>query len=120
LNPQGVTLEKQPKSLAFEVAGPEMMYFNLLLPDTGIEPAQQAEQWANLFRRVHPDSQFTLTSPAGLAPGMECLEATPLENNDATALSCISVENGWIAEYAGARKHMAEFLSIAAGLKSKT
>lgn len=119
-NPQGVTLEKQPRSLAFVVPGPEMMYFNVLLPDAEVTSAQQAEQWEHLFRRAHPDSQFEVTSHAGLAPGMDCLEATPLTNKTGVALSCISVKDGWIAEYAGAREHMEQFVWIASGLKPKS
>jgi hypothetical protein len=119
-NPQGVTVEKQPKSLAFEVPGPEMMYFNVLLPDADAGPDQQAEQWEHLFRRAHPDSQFDVTSHTEPAPGMNCLEATPLANKAAVALTCISVKDGWIAEYAGARERMAQFLTIASGLKPKS
>jgi hypothetical protein len=119
-NPQGVTLEKQQKSLAFEVPGPEMMYFNVLLPDAEVGPDQQAEQWEHLFRRAHPDSRFSVASHTELAPGMNCLEATPSANQTAVAMTCISVKDGWIAEYAGAREHRAQFLSIASGLKGKS
>lgn len=57
-NPQGITLEKQPKTLAFDVAGPEMMYFNLLLPDPGKDPAQQA-----LEEEFFPPGAFCLGIP---------------------------------------------------------
>lgn len=117
-NPQGVTLEKQSKSLAFEVAGPEMMYFNLLLPDAGSEPAQQAHQWKDLFLRAHPASEFSVSSVDGSLPGMDCLEATPANNKSAAALACISVNNGWVAEYAGARTDVPLFLDIASRLKA--
>jgi hypothetical protein len=118
-NPQGITLEKQPRTLAFEVAGPEMMYFNLLLPDARSGPAQQAEQWKTLFRQAHPVSDFNIASRDGLSPGMDCLEATPVGNKSAAAWTCISVEDGWVADYAGAREHVPVFLDVAANLKAK-
>jgi len=119
-NPQGITLEKQPKSLAFEVAGPEMMYFNVLLPDADHSPDQQAEQWKDLFRQSHSATQFEIASLNSLAPGMECLEATPFGNKSAGALTCVSVTDGWVAQYAGAQEHVPLFLEIAAGLKLKS
>jgi len=118
-NPQGIVLERQPKTLAFEVAGPEMMYFNLLLPDAGKEPAQQAREWKDLFVQAHPASEFRIAGPEGLSSGMDCLEATPVGNNSAAALTCISVKDGWVAQYAGAQVHVPLFLGIAANLKAK-
>ena len=118
-NPQGITVEKQPKTLAFEVAGAEMMYFNLLLPDARDTPAQESEQWKSLFRQAHPASEFDVTSREGNSPGMDCLEATPVGNKSAAALTCISVKDGWVANYAGARTHVPLFLDIAAKLKAK-
>jgi len=118
-NPQGITLEKQPKTLGFEVAGPEMMYFNLLLPDAGSEPAQQAAQWEALFTQAHPSPDFEISRREGLAAGMDCLEATPRGNDSAAALACVSTKDGWAARFAGSKEHVPLFLEIAAGLKSK-
>lgn len=118
-NPQGITLEKQPKTLAFEVAGPEMMYFDLLLPDAKDTPAQQAAQWESLFRQAHPASSFDITSRNNLSDGMDCLQATPRDNNKAAALACISLQGGWLGQFAGSQEHVPVFLQVAAGLKSK-
>jgi hypothetical protein len=118
-NPQGVTLEKQPKTLAFEVAGPEMMYFNLLLPDERSTPAQQLAQWESLFRQAHPSSDFDIFRRNNLSADTDCLEATPRGNHVGAALACISVKNGWVAEFAGAQAHVPLFLAIAANLKVK-
>jgi hypothetical protein len=118
-NPQGITVEKQQKTLAFEVAGPEMMYFNLLLPDPRTTPAQQAAQWDSLFRQAHPASDFDITSPANLPAGMECLQAIPRASHMDAVLACISLKDGWVADYAGSREHLPVFLRIAALLKIK-
>jgi hypothetical protein len=118
-NPQGITLEKQPKTLAFEVAGPEMMYFNLLLPDAGKDPAQQAQEWKNFFLQAHSASEFHIADLEGLSSGMDCLEATPVGNTSAAALTCISMKDGWVATYAGAQVHVPLFLDVAANLKGK-
>jgi hypothetical protein len=118
-NPRGITLEKQPKTLAFEVAGPEMMYFNLLLPDAGKAPAQQAQEWKNFFLQAHSTSEFHIADLEGLSSGMDCLEATPVGNKSAAALTCISMKDGWVATYAGAQVHVPLFLDVAANLKGK-
>ncbi len=119
-NPQGVTIEKQPKSLSFESGGPEMMYFNLLLPDSKITPSQQIAEWQDLFRQAHPSSGFDLASPAGVPSDMDCLQATPLNSRAAAAIACISLKGGWLAQYAGSQAHVPLFLEIAAALKSKS
>jgi hypothetical protein len=118
-NPQGITLEKQAESFSFEPRGPEMMYFNLLLPDPKTTPSQQVAEWQNLFRQAHPSSVFDLASPAGVPPDMACLQATPLNNRSAAALACVSVKGGWLAQYAGSQANVPLFLETAAALESK-
>jgi len=118
-NPQGITIEKQPETLRFESGGPEMMYFNLLLPDPRSGPAQQAEQWKALFRQAHPSPDFEISHLDGTAGGMDCLEATPRGNSSAAAIACVSTTGGWVANFAGSEEHVSLFLEIAATLKAK-
>lgn len=119
-NPQGVTIEKQPKSLAFDPDGPEMMYFNLLLPDPKTTASQQIGEWQDFFRQAHPDSRFDLAPLAGVPSGMDCLQATPRGNRAAAALACVSLKDGWLARFAGSQANVPLFLEIAGGLKSKS
>jgi hypothetical protein len=118
-NPQGITLEKQPKTLSFEVAGPDMMYFNLLLSDGRSTPSQQAAEWESLFRQSHPASDFDLSRRSDLSSDMDCLQATPRSSRLGAALACISLRNGWVAEYAGSQANVPVFLQVAGALKSK-
>jgi hypothetical protein len=118
-NPQGITVEKQSSTLAFEVAGPEMMYFNLLLPDGRSTPAQQLAEWESLFRQAHPVSDFDLVQRGNPPSDMDCLQAIPRASHAGAALACISLKEGWVAEYAGSQDHVPDFLRIAAALKSK-
>jgi hypothetical protein len=118
-NPQGITVERQPRTLAFDSDGPEMMYFNLLMPDPKTTPAQQIAEWQNLFRQAHPDSSFEVAAPAGLPSGMDCLQATPRNSRSGAALACVSLKDGWLAQYAGSQTHVALFLQTAATLKSR-
>ena len=118
-SPQGVTIEKQPKTLGFESAGPELMYFNVLLPDEGTPPDQQVAQWQDLFRSARPASRFDVASLANLPSGMDCLQATPHSSPLSAILACISLKDGWVARFAGSEAHVRLFLDIAADLKSK-
>ncbi len=118
-NPQGITLEKQPETLHFVAPGPETMYFNLLLPDAGITPSQQASQWESFFRQSHPASDFNIFRLGDLSPDMDCLQATPLNSHAAAALACISLKNGWVAVFAGSQANVPLFLRVAGTLKTK-
>ena len=119
-NPQGITIEKQPKTLSFEPDGPEMMYFNLLLPDSKATPSQQIAEWQNLFRQAHPASGFDVASPPGVPSSMDCLQATPRNSRSDAALACVSLKDGWLGQFAGSQAHVPLFLQIAAALKSKS
>jgi hypothetical protein len=120
-NPQGITLQKPPKTLNIEARGPELIYINLLLPDGRSTPQQQAEEWKGLFRQSHPASDFDVAAPANFPAGIDCLEAAPRSaGSDAqtgAALACISLQGGWLADYAGSRGNVPLFLKVIAGLK---
>jgi hypothetical protein len=119
-NPQGIMIEKQPRTFAFDPDGPEVMYFNLLLPDPKITPSQQATEWQNLFRQAHPASRFVVSAAAGAPSQMDCLQATPRNSRSAVALACVSSSGGWLALFAGSQAHVPLFLGITASLKSKS
>jgi hypothetical protein len=120
-NPQGITLQKPPKTLNIESRGPELIYINLLLPDARSTPQQQAAEWKSLFRGSHPATEFDVASAAGSPSGTDCLEATPrLASGSApsgAALACISLQQGWLADYAGTRANVPLFLKVISGLK---
>ncbi len=118
-NPQGVTLEKQPKTLAFNSDGPEMMYFNLLLPDPKVSMSQQIAEWQDLFLQAHPSSGFDVAAPAGVPSGIDCVQATPRNDRSAAALACVSPAGGWLAQFAGSQAHVPLFFEIAAALNPK-
>ena len=53
------------------------MYFNLLLPDAGSTPPQQAAQWESLFRQSHPASDFHIVRLGDLSADMDCFRPRP-------------------------------------------
>lgn len=120
-NPQGITLQKPPRTLNIEARGPELIYINLLLPDARSSPQQQAEEWKNLFRESHPGSDFDLAAPASSPAGIDCLEATPKTKErgapSGAALACISLQGGWLANYAGSGANVPLFMRVIGGLK---
>jgi hypothetical protein len=120
-NPQGITLQKPPKTLNVEARGPELIYINLLLPDVRSSPEQQAAEWHNLFRQSHPGSEFDVAPPSNFPAGTDCLEATPrASTHDApagAALACISLQEGWLANYAGSQANIPLFRQIIGNLK---
>jgi hypothetical protein len=123
-NPQGVTLQKPPKTLNIESRGPELMYINLLLPDAQSTPQQQAAQWNDLFRQSHPAKDFNVEALGNLPAGIDCLQALPRANitgaEAGAALACVSLRGGWLANYAGARGNVASFLQVIQQLKPKS
>ncbi|MFT4114644.1 hypothetical protein [Silvibacterium sp.] len=135
-NPQGITLEKPPKTLNIEARGPELIYVNLLLPgpipethngaSTTTAAAtldQQAAQWEQLFRDSHPAANFHLSVPVNSPGSAKCIEATPLNAVDGltggAALACVSEKDGWLASYAGLQRNVPLFFHVLSELKSR-
>lgn len=120
-NPQGITMQKPPKTLALESRGPELIYINLLLPDAHSTPQQQAEEWKNLFLQSHSETTFNIAERNNLLPGADCVEATPRLGNPqderSAALACISLSEGWLANYAGLQSNVPVFIKVLSGLK---
>jgi hypothetical protein len=120
-NPQGITLQKPPKTLNIESRGPELIYINLLLPDARSTPQQQAAEWQSLFRQSHPVAEFQVAPPADFPASSDCLEATPrstaLDVPRGAALACISLQGGWLANYAGSQRNVFLFRDIIGRLK---
>jgi hypothetical protein len=120
-NPQGITLEKPPKTLNIESRGPELIYINLLLPDARSTPQQQAAEWQSLFRQSHPSDEFDIASPQDFPASANCLEATPRATAanapKGAALACISLTGGWVANYAGSQRNVLLFRDVIGRLK---
>ncbi len=116
-NPQGITLQKPPKTLRLEAGGPELVYINVLTADEQSTPQQQMTEWQSLFRESHAENEFEVTKPNDVPPSVECLEATPLANKRGVALACISLSQEWLANFAGSRTNVPLFLNVLAGLK---
>lgn len=120
-NPQGITLQKPPKTLNLESRGPELMYVNLLLPDAHSTPQQQAEEWKNLFLQSHSETAFNIAERNNLFSGVNCIEATPrlgtAQDERSAALACISLREGWLANYAGLQSNVPIFIKVLSGLK---
>lgn len=120
-NPQGITIQKPPKTLNIEARGPELIYINLLLPDARSTPQQQSAEWKNLFLGSHPTTDFILDTPAGAPAGADCIEATPRTSTSGVpsgaALACVSTTQGWLANYAGTKLNVPLFLKVVSTLK---
>jgi hypothetical protein len=122
-NPQGITLQKPPKTLNIESRGPELIYINLLLPDDRSTPQQQAAEWQSLFRQSHPVTVFNVGAPPDFPASADCLEATPRTTAkdlpSGAALACISLQGGWLANYAGSQSNVPLFRAVLGDLKPK-
>jgi hypothetical protein len=116
-NPQGVTLQKPPRTLALEARGPELIYINVLLADAQSTPQQQAAEWQALFRESHPSTEFDLRTLDDAPGGASCIEATPRANNRGVAVACISLNEAWLANFAGSQTNLPLFLRVLACLK---
>lgn len=116
-NPQGITLQKTPRTLKFEARGPELIYINVLQPDERSTPQQQTAEWQDLFRGSHPATEFDVKLRDEKPGGAECIEATPRSNPRGAALACISSTEGWLANFAGSQTDVPVFLRVLAGLR---
>lgn len=116
-NPQGITLQKPPKTLRLEAAGPELIYINVLTTDERSTPQEQMTEWQSLFQESHAKREFEVTKLDDVPSGVECLEAIPLANRRGAALECISLPQEWLANFAGSRTDVPLFLKVLAGLK---
>jgi hypothetical protein len=120
-NPQGITVQKPPRTLNLESRGPELIYINLLLPDAHSTPQQQAGEWKNLFLQSHPETVFNIAERNSLLPEADCVEATPrlgtTRDERGAALACVSISQGWLANYAGLQANVPVFLKVLSNLK---
>lgn len=120
-NPQGITLQKPPKTLNIESRGPELIYINVLLPDARSTPEQQAAEWKSLFRQSHSISEFDIAAPSDFPAGADCLEATPRAGAGdvpaSAALACISLRERWLANFAGSQANVPLFRQVIGNLK---
>jgi len=113
-NPQGITLQKAPRTLNLEAHGPELVYINILLPDADHTPQQQAAEWQDLFRTSHPATDFDISEiDTGLPAGTSCLTASARNAKSSVALACISIPGAWLATYAGSQRDVPQFLKVA-------
>jgi hypothetical protein len=94
-----------------------LIYINLLLPDDRSTPQQQAEEWRSLFLQSHPATSFQVADRNDLLAGANCIEATPRSGEGSAALACISLQQGWMADYAGLQMNVPIFVKVLSGLK---
>jgi hypothetical protein len=126
VNPQGLSLKKTPLSLDRRLAN-QSIFITVISLDPGLTAEQQTAAWMQSFRATHPGANFEPAAPAQVPPGAGCLSARSHWNGggwNGGALeeggmvwTCISVQQGWVADFEGRSPDAPVFFDIVRNLK---
>jgi len=114
--PQGLSLKKTPPSMDRRLTN-QSIFVTVLSPEDGVTPEQQHETWLDIFRATHPGAAFDNRTPAAVPSGTSCLSARSHWNQNGVVWTCISVRNGWVADFEGDERDAGVFFKIIGGLK---
>jgi hypothetical protein len=101
--PMGVSLRKAARHLG-EKGPPETIFVTVISSDDGLTEDQQTDAWLAVFRMTHPGVQFENQPPAEVPQNVSCMgtrsEDEP-KDEPRVVWTCISVRNGWVANFEG-------------------
>jgi hypothetical protein len=113
---QGLALKKMPPTMTQRLP-PQSLFVTVISPDPGVTADEQTEQWLNIFRGAHPQAEFRAGTPTAIPAGASCLSAVYLDKPTEAVWTCISVKQGWVANFEGQRRDEPVFLEVVGGLK---
>ena len=114
VSPQGVYLRRSRRNLG--QAGEEAMFVTVISPDPGVSADQQTRNWIEAFRTAHPGREFDAKTPLDLPSGTSCLSGFGNEE-PRVVCTCISLQDGWVANYEGGPADLQVFFRVVAKLK---
>jgi hypothetical protein len=115
-SPQGLSLKRTPPSMDRRLTN-ESIFVTVLSPESGVTPEGQHEAWLDVFRASHPGAAFDNRTPWAVPPGTSCLSARSHWNQNGVVWTCISVRNGWVADFEGYERDVPVFFKIVGNLK---
>jgi hypothetical protein len=130
VSPQGILLRRTPYTLQRRSLN-QSIFVTVISADPGVSAARQQDGWLEMFRATHPGASFegrTLASGgAASSPAASCLSARYPATSDGASpegagaqgvvWTCISVENGWVANFEGRDGDADVFFRVVGSLK---
>jgi hypothetical protein len=116
VSPQGLALKRTPFTMDRRLTN-QSIFVTVISSDTGVTPDRQHEAWLDMFRATHPGAAFANTTPVAVPPGTNCLSARSHWNQNGVVWTCISVQNGWVADFEGYERDVPVFFKIVRNLK---
>jgi hypothetical protein len=116
VTPQGLALKKLPPTMNHRLP-PQSLFVTVISPDPGLTAEEQTAQWMKMFRETHPGAEFAAGTPVAIPAGASCLSATSVDKPNDVVWTCISVKQGWVANFEGRKHDEAVFLEVVRGLK---
>jgi hypothetical protein len=116
VTPEGLALRKLPPTMVHRPS-PQSMFVTVISPDPGVTAEQQTEQWMKMFRETHPGAEFEAATSVAIPAGASCLRATNSSKPNDVVWTCISVGQGWVANFEGHRRDEPAFFEVIEELK---
>jgi hypothetical protein len=114
--PEGISLKKMA-STTVRHAPAQSIFITVISPDPGVTAEQQTAAWVDAFRATHPGSHFDETTAAAIPAGSTCLSARKQGDDRDVVWTCISVRDGWVANFEGHASEVPVFFRVVAALK---
>lgn len=115
-SPQGISLKHTPPSMDRGLTN-QSIFVTVLKSDAGVTPERQHDEWMEMFRATHPGATFDNRTPEAIPAGASCLSARSHWNQNGVVWTCISVQNGWVADFEGYERDVPVFFKIVGNLK---
>ncbi|AXC10579.1 hypothetical protein ACPOL_1231 [Acidisarcina polymorpha] len=118
VSPQGISLKKMPYTMDRRLAV-QAIFVTVISQDPGKSVEQQTASWMEAFRATHPGSNFVGETPVSVPLGVNCLGAkSPFHEKD-LVWTCISVADGWVADFEGQGVDEPTFFEVVTHLRGE-
>ena len=114
--PEGISLKRMARTMDRRVPM-QSLFVTVISPDPGVSAGQQTEGWLRMFRETHPGATFEETTPAAIPAGASCLGASNPNDAHGVGWTCISVKDGWVADFEGQEADAGAFFKVVSNLK---
>ena len=113
--PQGVQLKRHSGTLGRP--GPvETIFIDTISPDPHTTSVAQIQKWISSFEGSHPGADFSGSQQVSHA---ECIVAHPSISPPERVATCISVADGWVANFEGTQSQLRTFMQVVNSLKHR-
>jgi hypothetical protein len=116
VTPEGLALKKMPPTMDLRQP-PQSVFVTVISPDPGVSAEEQTKRWMEVFRASHAGAKFEAATPVGIPAGASCLSADNPARAADIIWTCISVSDGWVANFEGHTRDEPVFFQVVGNLK---